>query len=150
MLNSNDWQGTSGQFLEDSQALLYKLEECISHLELIGDDEDAVSCLIATLDSLGSQARQAGVASLETFSGRLSAVLSAPGSGRPLQDEARSVLKNCLTLIAWQLELIDPRTGELPLDSDEQQDLLDRLAHACGLSELADPTYDQTDAPRPA
>lgn len=137
MLNTNDWQGASGQFLVDSQALLYKLEECISHLELIGDDEDAVRCLIATLGNLGAQAREARVGSIEAFCGRLSTLLSAVGSGQPLHSEARNVLKNCLTLIAWQLELIDLRTGELPLDSDEQQDLLDRLAQACGLPESA-------------
>lgn len=150
MLNSNDWQGTCGQFIVDSQALLYKLEECISHLELIGDDEDAVTCLIATFGKLDTQAREAGVGSIETFCGRLASVLSAHGTGQPLANEALTILKNCLTLVAWQLELIDPRTGELPLDSDEQQELLDGLARACGLPESAASTQAAAVTCRPA
>ncbi len=40
MLNSNEWQQKHDQFLSNSQSLLYKSEECLSHLEMIGDDED--------------------------------------------------------------------------------------------------------------
>jgi chemotaxis protein histidine kinase CheA len=139
MLNSNDWQETYGQFLTDSQVLLHKLEECISHLELIGDDEDAVACMVTTFDRLGAQASQASVDSIAAFASRLSGLLSGSDSSGELSREALTVLKSCLTLIAWQLELLDPRTGELPLDGDEQQDLLDNLAGACGVTE---PTTD--------
>lgn len=34
MLSNNDWQHKHDQFLSTSQALLYKSEECLSHLEL--------------------------------------------------------------------------------------------------------------------
>jgi hypothetical protein len=131
MLNSNDWQDTYGQFLIESQALLHKSEECLSHLELIGEDEDAIACLLATLDKLTAQAEQASVDCIADFSRQLGQLLRAHGTG---STDALPTLKRCLTLISWQLELIDPRTGELPLDSDEQQELLDKFAGVCRAS----------------
>lgn len=131
MLNSNDWHDTYGRFLAESQALLYKSEECISHLELIGDDEDAIVCLLATLDTLTIQAEQASVACIADFSRQLGCLLKANGTG---STDALPTLKSCLTLMSWQIELIDPRTGELPMDSDEQQELLERLAGVCRAS----------------
>jgi hypothetical protein len=41
-----------------------------------------------------------------------------------LHDQALDALNNCLTLLAWQLELIDTRTGELSLDESEQTSLI--------------------------
>lgn len=132
MLNSNDWHETHGHFLIDSQALLYKSEECLSHLELIGEDEDAVSCLLVTLQTLSVQAGQASVASIADFSAQLARLLGRHPAGTALSPDALLTIKSCLTLMSWQLELIDPRTGDLPMDGDEQQELLDKLADACG------------------
>ena len=137
MLNSNDWHDTHGQFLIDSQALLYKSEECLSHLELIGEDEDAIYCLQATLGTLSDQAGQASVDPIADFSRQLARVLRLNGAGTALTPEALLILKNCLTLMSWQIELIDLRTGELPMDGDEKQELLERLADACGVTDSA-------------
>ena len=41
-----------------------------------------------------------------------------------LHDQALDALHDCLTLLAWQLELIDIRTGELGLDDSEQTSLI--------------------------
>lgn len=41
-----------------------------------------------------------------------------------LHDQALEALHACLTLLAWQLELIDTRTGELALDDTEQTTLI--------------------------
>jgi len=41
-----------------------------------------------------------------------------------LHDEALDALHNCLTLLAWQLELIDTKTGKLGLDETEQTVLI--------------------------
>lgn len=42
-----------------------------------------------------------------------------------MHDQALDALKECLTLIAWQLELVDLYTGDLRLDSTEQASLLE-------------------------
>ena len=128
MLNSNDWHETYDSFLIESQALLHKSEECLSHLELIGDDEDAVACLLATLEKLSHLADQASVECIADFSRQLGRLLKANGIGSA---DALPTLRSCMTLMSWQLELIDPRTGDLPMDNDEQQELLDRLAAIC-------------------
>lgn len=41
-----------------------------------------------------------------------------------LHDQALEALHACLTLLAWQLELIDTRTGELGMDESEQAKLI--------------------------
>jgi chemotaxis protein histidine kinase CheA len=137
MLNSNDWQTTYGQFLIESQALLHKSEECLSHLELIGDDEDAIRCLLATLDRLASEADRASIECIADFCRKLVRVLNASASAGSLCQDALQTLRSCLTLVSWQLELIDPTTGELSMDSEEQQELLERLAAISELTEAS-------------
>lgn len=132
MLNSNAWHETYGQFLSESQALLCKSEECISHLEMIANDEDAIACLLATLTRLSDEANHASVPCIADFSRQLRNVLDAGVAQDGLSHEALLTLKSCLTLISWQLELIDPRTGEMPMDSEEQQQLLEHLASISG------------------
>jgi chemotaxis protein histidine kinase CheA len=139
MLNSNDWQTTYGQFLIESQALLHKSEECLSHLELIGDDEDAIRCLLATLDRLAREADRASIDCIADFCRKLVRVLDASASAGSLCQDALQTLRSCLTLVSWQLEFVDPNTGELSMDSEEQQELLERLA---AISELHDASSD--------
>ncbi len=45
-----------------------------------------------------------------------------------LHDAALSALHDCLTLLAWQLELIDIKTGKLGLDEAEQTTLIETVA----------------------
>jgi hypothetical protein len=56
-----------------------------------------------------------------------------------LHDQALSALKDCLTLIAWQLELIDQKTGQLSLDDSEQTSLIEAFAFQVGHSQFHPP-----------
>ncbi|CAM3408497.1 hypothetical protein [Pseudomonas floridensis] len=128
MLSSNDWHEKRDQFLTESQALLYKSEECLSHLELIGADEDAIRCLLASLLTLTDKADNASVPCVADFSRQLRDLLDSADPIIGLSQETLATVKSCLALISWQLEFLDPKTGELTMDSEEQQELLARLA----------------------
>ncbi|KPX31197.1 MULTISPECIES: hypothetical protein [Pseudomonas syringae group] len=136
MLSNNDWQQKHDEFLSTSQALLYKSEECLSHLEMIPDDEDATGCLLTTLRTLAREAEAAPVPCIAEFSSKLCQLLKSGSQTRELSQETLRTVKNCLTLISWQVELLDPQTGELTMDNNEQLELLDQLA---GLSTLQAP-----------
>lgn len=135
MLNSNAWHEIHGHFLSESRALLYRSDDCLSHLEMIADDEDAIACLLMTLNKLSDEASHASVQCVADFSRQLRDVLGASIPGEGLSHEALLTLKSCLTLMSWQLELIDLRTGEMPMDSEEQQQLLERLASISGATD---------------
>ncbi|KPC28229.1 Uncharacterized protein ABJ99_3386 [Pseudomonas syringae pv. cilantro] len=128
MLSSNDWQQKHDQFLSTTQALLYKSEECLAHLELISDDEDAIGCLVTSLRKLAQEAQAASVSCIADFSRQVCQSLETGSHPHPLSHEALLTVKNCLTLISWQVELLDPNTGELKMDNEEQLELLEKLA----------------------
>ncbi|MEE5086471.1 hypothetical protein V2J74_17085 [Pseudomonas alliivorans] len=134
MLSSNDWQQKHEQFLAESQALLYKSEECLLHLELIGGDEDAVDCLLASLLTLTHKADDASVQCIADFTRRLRSLLDDADPVTGLSQETLATVKSCLALISWQLEFLDPNTGELMMDNEEQQELLGRLASLAACS----------------
>jgi hypothetical protein len=71
------------------------------------------------------------------FSRQLFSVLQAIQPLASMQSDVLQTLKDCFTLLAWQLELIDPRDGGLALDDSEQCQLLERLATLSGLDEPA-------------
>jgi hypothetical protein len=132
MLNGTDWQTTHPQFMPDAQLLLSTCQECLAHLELISDDGDAVDCLLATLTRLSEQAGLAQVDCITGLCHDMRQTLRMAWASQCLSVESLPVLGKCLTLLAWQLELIDLRTGQLPLDDSEQKDLLEELAMTCG------------------
>ena len=45
-------------FLVDAHVLLTRAEECLSHLDLIGQDADAGDCLVTTLSRLAKRAQR--------------------------------------------------------------------------------------------
>jgi hypothetical protein len=137
MLNDTSWQDAHAHFLEESQMLLSKCQECVAHLELISDDKDAVDCLLGTLFKLSETAENALIPCTAQFARQLRAVLCVAYPKVSLTDEALKTLEHCLTLLAWQLELIDPQSGQLLLDDSEQTELLDHFAATCGLPERA-------------
>jgi hypothetical protein len=51
-----------------------------------------------------------------------------------LHEQALGALKDCFTLMAWQLELIDQTTGQLSLDDSEQTSLIEAFAVQIGQS----------------
>ncbi|WP_433884923.1 histidine kinase [Pseudomonas vranovensis] len=117
-------------FLIDAQVLLTKAEECLLHLQLIDNDPDACHCLNDTLATLVERAQALGLVEVASYSQQLQALLTPAQAQPALQGEALQALESCLTLLAWQLELIDPHTGRLSLDTEEQVQLLDTLASA--------------------
>lgn len=133
MLNSNEWQQKHDQFLSDSQSLLYKSEECLSHLEMIRDDEDAIEGLLTNLLKLSLEAQSASIESLADFSRKLQQWLTEACQYTGFSPEVLHTLKSCLELMSWQLELIDPNTGELLMDCEEQQALLAKLSEISSL-----------------
>ncbi len=128
MLNDNQWSCTLPDFLVDAQAMLNKLQECLSHLELICNDQDAADCLLHTLESLSQRAQGLSLAQVTAFCQQLQQLLCLAKPRNRLEGATLTALNECLTLLAWQLELIDPRTGQLSLDSDEQTALVQALA----------------------
>jgi len=140
MLNNQEWHQLNAEFVTQAQVLLGKSEECLSHLELIVNDKDAIDCLQDTLRSLTNTANQAAVACVADFSRQLQEVLQLACPGIHLQGEALETLKNCITLLAWQVELIDPQTGQLPLDDSEQQALLEKLEMTANPGRIGKPS----------
>ncbi|WP_455887317.1 histidine kinase [Pseudomonas rustica] len=118
------------KYLLDAQVLLTQAQECLQHLELIDNDPDACRGLDNTLDSLARQATRLGLIEVAHYTNALQQLLAPACHGACLQREALPALGACLTLLAWQLELVDTRTGRLNLDIGEQLVLLNDLAKA--------------------
>ena len=133
MLNGNEWHQLHGDFLSDSQHLLHRADECLSHLELINDDKDAIEALLAALQRIAGLADAASVGPVAGFSRQLRYLLYFAGATGRLQPKALVLLRQCLSLLSWQVELIDPVTGLLPLDDHEQHELLEQFGCCCGI-----------------
>lgn len=58
-----------------------------------------------------------------------------------LNDQALDALKDCFTLMAWQLELIDQKTGQLTLDDNEQTSLIEAFAFQLGQNCFQPPVH---------
>ncbi|GAB7529803.1 hypothetical protein PS3A_22140 [Pseudomonas sp. 3A(2025)] len=127
MLNSNQWLHQHDEFVSQSQALLQRSQECVAHLQMIADDEDALACLQTTLLTLTDKAADASQNNIAGFTAQLREGLRRRLNDNRLNVETIDTLGRCLDLLAWQLELIDPHTGELALDDEEQHALLNTL-----------------------
>jgi chemotaxis protein histidine kinase CheA len=122
------FEGALQDFLLDAQVLLSQSRECLQHLELIDNDADACGCLNTALDTLARRATRLDLLEVAHYATVLQQLLAPACQQQRLQREALPATDACLTLLAWQLELIDPRTGQLNLDTDEQITLLNELA----------------------
>jgi chemotaxis protein histidine kinase CheA len=136
MLNGNEWHQQHSEFLCETQVLLGRADECVSHLEMINDDRDAIECLLTTLHRIAGEAGTAGVETITGFARQLRYLLYFANAAGRLQPKALTSLRSCLALLAWQIELIDPRTGLLPLDDSEQQQLLEQFGCCSGVGQL--------------
>ncbi|MDH0748677.1 hypothetical protein N5D61_20340 [Pseudomonas sp. GD03842] len=136
MLNGNEWHEVHSDFLYDAQQLMTRAEECLTHLELIGDDKDAIECLLGTLQRIAGRADAASVQPIAGFARQLRYLLYFASAAGRLQPKALVSLRQCLSLLAWQVELVDPATGGLPLDDTEQRELLDQFGCCCGVGQL--------------
>ena len=125
MMNSaNEWQTALPEFLLEAEKLLSKSEECLSHLHLIRNDSDAIDCMNYSLTKLAEKADDLALQAISEFSRHIQYLIANAENPLQLHDQALEALHNCLTLLAWQLELIDTRTGELSLDDNEQTSLI--------------------------
>ena len=125
MMNSaNEWQTTLPEFLLEAETLLTKSEECLTHLHLIRNDSDAIDCMTVSLTQLAEKADSLALRAISEFSRHIQYLIANAENPLQLHDQALKALHDCLTLLAWQLELIDTRTGELTLDESEQTTLI--------------------------
>jgi hypothetical protein len=125
MMNSaNEWQTALPDFLLEAEMLLAKSEECLNHLHLIRNDSDAIDCMKASLAKLAEKADGLALQAISEFSRHIQCLIANAVSPVQLHDQALDALHDCLTLLAWQLELIDMRTRELSLDDSEQTSLI--------------------------
>jgi chemotaxis protein histidine kinase CheA len=119
-------------FFIEAQTLLARSEDCLSHLHLIHNDEEAIQCLLGSLSNLAQTAADHGVAPLCEFSRHVHKLLHQAQRSIDLNERLLEVIKGCLTLMAWQLELIDPHDGQLHMDDSEQALLIAALAEHVG------------------
>ncbi|MBF8781117.1 histidine kinase [Pseudomonas fulva] len=123
-------------FMEDAQRLLERAQDCLLHLVVIDNDPDACLHLTETLDELSRRAAAAGLAEVASFAKTLGQQLQPACLRLALRPRALPVIEACLTHLAWQLELLDPHTGLLNLDTAEQVVLLEDLADSLGQREV--------------
>ena len=125
MMNSaNEWQSALPEFLLEAEMLLAKSQECLNHLHLIRNDSDAIDCMKTSLAKLAENAEGLALQAISEFSRHIQCLIANAVNPMQLHDQALNALHDCLTLLAWQLELIDTRTGELGLDETEQTTLI--------------------------
>ena len=124
MNNANEWQTALPEFLLEAEMLLAKSQECLNHLHLIRNDSDAIDCMKISLSNLAEKAEGLALQAISEFSRHIQYLIANAACPMELHDQALNALHDCLTLLAWQLELIDTRTGELALDESEQTKLI--------------------------
>jgi len=116
------------ELLAEAETLLAKSEDCLNHLHLISNDEEAIQCLRDSLLKLANITHARALEPLSDFARRVHEVLEPSRSAIELDQQVLLALKDCLTLMAWQLELVDPASGQLNMDDSEQSLLLDALS----------------------
>jgi hypothetical protein len=124
MNDGNEWHLALPEFLLEAEKLLAKSEECLSHLHMIRNDSDAIDCMKISLTRLAEQADCLALQAISEFSRHIHYLIANAENPLQLHDQALDALHNCLTLLAWQLELIDAKTGKLALDESEQTTLI--------------------------
>ena len=124
MNDGNEWQMALPEFLRQAEKLLVKSEECLSHLHLIRNDSDAIDCMKISLINLAERADALALQAISEFSRHIQYLIANAENPLQLHDQALDALHDCLTLLAWQLELIDIKTGQLALDETEQTTLI--------------------------
>ncbi|MCF5054543.1 hypothetical protein GIW50_26205 [Pseudomonas syringae] len=124
MNDGNEWQLALPEFLSEAEMLLTKSQECLSHLHLIRNDSDAIDCMKISLIKLAEKADALALQAISEFSRHIQYLIANAENPLQLHDQALDALHDCLTLLAWQLELIDAKTGLLTLDETEQTTLI--------------------------
>jgi chemotaxis protein histidine kinase CheA len=139
-IDRKDWAQRFPEFLLEAETLLAKSEECLSHLQLISNDKDAIACMQGTLLKLAGRAEALALEAISEFSLHIYSLLNLTQDHVDLHEQALGALKDCFTLMAWQLELVDVKTGQLSLDGSEQASLIEAFAFHIGQSQFQMPT----------
>ncbi|MGY2439054.1 hypothetical protein [Pseudomonas sp. SDO52101_S400] len=134
-----EWAQRFPEFLVEAETLLAKSEECLSHLQLISNDKDAIDCMLSTLLKLANKADALALVAVSEFCLHLHGLLTQTQDHVDLHAQALDALKDCFTLMAWQLELVDQSTGQLSLDESEQTSLIEAFAFQVGQSQFQPP-----------
>lgn len=127
MFNGTERPLVVADFLIEAQVLLMTAEECLNHLGLIRDDDDAIRCMLSTLFKLEQRAHALDINPVSSFCRTLRRLFRHAQASGVLSNDTVETLKQCLTLLAWQLELIDLDTGQLALDETEESLLVATL-----------------------
>ncbi|RON77757.1 hypothetical protein [Pseudomonas fluorescens] len=148
-MDRKEWVQRFPEFLVEAEQLLAKSEECLSHLQLISNDKDAIECMLSTLLKLARRAEALALEAISEFSLHIYSLLNLNQDHVDLHEQALQALQDCFTLMAWQLELVDQQTGQLSLDDSEQTSLIEAFAFQVGQSQLQAPLVGKRLAQRP-
>ncbi|PTT24890.1 hypothetical protein [Pseudomonas sp. HMWF021] len=143
-IDRKDWAQRFPEFLVEAEQLLAKSEECLSHLQLISNDKDAIDCMRSTLLKLAGRAEALALEAISEFSLHIHSLLDHAPEPIDLHAPALEALKDCFTLMAWQIELVDHNTGQLSLDDSEQTSLIEAFAFQVGQGRFQPPLSTQS------
>lgn len=133
MLNGEQWTQLLLGFIEEASELTKQAEEYLLQLDQSPTDEEALSGLFRAMHTIKGSAGLFSLTPLVSFTHHLENLLMAVRDGAgTLSPALISVLLRCLDEVASMVALIDPQTGELPVDEEHQSQLLAILAQHAG------------------
>ena len=133
MLDGEQWSELLRGFIEEARDLARQAEECLLELERNPADGEAITRLFRAMHTLKGSAGLFSLLPLVNFTHHLENLLMAVRDGeRALTAELVSLMLRCLDEITSMVALIDPASGELPVDAAHQRELLDALAALTG------------------
>jgi two-component system chemotaxis sensor kinase CheA len=129
MFDEEQWGQLLRGFIEEGRDLAKQAEEYLLVLDQAPDDQQAINGLFRAMHTLKGSAGLFTLTPLVNFTHHLENLLMAVRDGqRQLTPPLVSLMLRCLDEISSMLELIDPDSGELPVDEAHQGQLLAALA----------------------
>ncbi|MDN6861064.1 chemotaxis protein CheA [Pseudomonas sp. CAN2814] len=143
MLDGEQWSQLLRGFIDEARDLARQAEECLLQLDAEPGDGEAITRLFRAMHTLKGSAGLFSLLPLVNFTHHLENLLMAVRDGeRVLTAELVSLMLRCLDEISSMIELIDPASGELNVDPEHQQELLDSLARLLGGEPLLIPAVE--------
>ena len=137
MFDEEQWSQLLRGFIDEGRDLAKQAEEYLLTLDQTPDDEQAVHGLFRAMHTLKGSAGLFTLTPLVNFTHHLESLLSTVRDGeRRLTPPLISLMLRCLDEISSMLELIDPVSGDLPVDEAHQSQLLEALADETGAPRL--------------
>lgn len=138
MLNGEQWSQLLLGFIEEARDLGKQAEEYLLQLDQQPEDAAAINGLFRAMHTLKGSAGLFSLTPLVSFTHHLENLLMAVRDGqRTLDPSLVSLMLRCLDEIVSMIALIDPETGELPVDEQHQTELLAALAAHLGTAASA-------------